>query len=123
MLLFVHRLLILATALAFLGGATLQAMPVASVQEVQADATQASLPCEHMAAMTQASEPTNESQPCKGVTPDCIKQMGCIGVPNLLPASEAVATLVEYATITYWSPRLMLDGVSHQPDLFPPIAL
>jgi hypothetical protein len=125
MLLFVHRLLSLVTALAFLGGATLQAMPMADIQEMQprAGAMQVDLPCDQMTAMAQASKPAGDPLPCKGLTLDCIKQMGCVGVPSLLPSADVLATSVVYAAIIYWPARPQLDGVSREPDLFPPIAL
>jgi len=95
MLRLLHRLLLAVTAFAFLGGATLQAMPVADTQ-VKTSGTDmamaAGMPCEHMDAMKRAGAPV---LPCKGMTADCIKQMGCIGFPDL-PQANALATLVAY---------------------------
>jgi hypothetical protein len=123
MLKFARRLLIVVTGLAFLGGATLQIMPVAEAQTMPSSGTttQTQLPCDPMVAMTQAANPAGGTVPCRGITPDCIKQMGCIGVANLLPA-EGLATPIVYAAIIYWPVRQLLDGVAHEPDLLPPIA-
>jgi hypothetical protein len=120
----IRQLLIVVTAVAFVGGATLQIMPVAEVQTAQAPGTgtQANLPCDQMAAMVQVPGLAGETMPCKGITPDCIKQMGCIGVPTLVPA-DGLATPVVYTAIIYWPGRQLLDGVSHEPDLLPPINL
>lgn len=119
---FLHRLLLAITAFAFLGGATLQAMPVADahVQTSGAGiAMVAGMPCEHMDSMKGAGIPL---LPCKGVTPDCIKQMGCIGFPDL-PQASVLATPVAYAVVDYRQFRQTSVGLSRKPDLFPPIAI
>ncbi|HJS87129.1 MAG TPA: hypothetical protein VJ779_16855 [Acetobacteraceae bacterium] len=116
-------LLVAVTVLAFLGGTTVQAMPVLKANGVPAGIVKASVPCDHMAAMGQSgSAVPGHDAPCKGITPDCVKQMGCIGVPSLPARADVLITPVSYVTITYWSPRPTLGGVSPEPDLFPPIA-
>ena len=116
---FLHRLLMVLTAFAFLSGATLQAMPVDNAQI--GPATQANMPCDQMAGMMQNAHPGGQA-PCKGVTPECIKQMGCIGIPSL-PSGHTLSTPVNYATIRYSQPQQRLQSVSLEPDLFPPIAV
>ena len=114
-----HHLLVVLTALAFLGGATLQAMPVEKAQTMPV--MQANMPCDQMAGMMQNAHPGGQA-PCKGVTPECIKQMGCIGIPSL-PSGHTLSTPVNYATIRYSQPQQRLQSVSLEPDLFPPIAV
>lgn len=122
MLRFLHRLLLAVTAFAFLGEATLQAMPVADTQVKTSGADMAmaaGMPCEHMDAMKGAGAPL---LPCKGMTADCIKQMGCIGCPDL-PQANVLATPVAYATVAYRYFQQTSGGLSLKPDLFPPIAI
>jgi hypothetical protein len=117
-----HQLWVVVTVLAYLGGATLQAMPLTDLSEVSVKpATMtADMPCDQMNDMTAANGPSDHT-PCKGITPDCIKQMGCIGVLSL-PHTAALATPVAYATVDYWAPLLRLGSLPHKPALFPPIA-
>ncbi|HEX2942215.1 MAG TPA: hypothetical protein VHO91_14295 [Rhodopila sp.] len=122
MLRFLHRLLLVVTAFAFLGGATLQAMPVADAQVQTSGASMAmaaGMPCEHMDTMKGAGAPL---QPCKGMTPDCIKQMGCIGFPDL-PQAGVLATPVAYVVMDYRQLRQTSVGLFRKPDLDPPIAI
>jgi hypothetical protein len=122
MLRFLHRFLLIVTAFAFLGGATLQAMPAADtqVQTSGADmAMAAGMPCEHMEAVKGAGVPL---LPCKGMTADCIKQMGCIGFPDLPQGSALAAPVTYYAAVDYRYFQQTSDGLSLKPDLFPPIA-
>jgi len=123
MLRFLHRFLLVVTAFAFLGGATLQSLPVADAQ-IQTSgagaAMAAGMPCEHMDAMKGAGAPL---LPCKGMTPDCIKQMGCIGFPDLPQGSALAAPVAYYAAVDYRNFQQRSDGLSRKPDLFPPIAI
>ena len=117
-------LLVAVTILAFLGGTTVQAMPLLTASGVPAGiAAKAGVPCGHMAGMGQSgSAIPGHDIPCKGITSDCVKQMGCIGVPSLPIRADVIAMPVSYVTITYWSPQPTLGGLSLEPDLFPPIA-
>jgi hypothetical protein len=81
------------------------------------------VPCDHMTAMGQpGSAVPGHDTPCKGITPDCVKQMGCIGVPSVPVRADVLATPVSYVAVTYCSPQPTLGGLSPEPDLFPPIA-
>jgi hypothetical protein len=123
MLCFLHRLLLAITSLAFLGGASLQAMPVGETHAMAAASTamQTGMPCEHMAAK-KAAPVSAPVLPCKGITADCIKQMGCIGVPDL-PRADTLATPIAYASVGYRALQQSSAGVSHKPAVFPPIAI
>ncbi len=47
-------------------------------------------------------------QPCKGMTSDCIKLMGCVTV-NALPAQfQTHASTVQYSAVDYWTPTSTL---------------
>jgi hypothetical protein len=117
-----HRVLVAVTVLAFLGGTTVQAMPRADPQDVAEQAMQVGMPCEYMATMAAASKTAGGHMPCKGITPDCIKQMGCIGFPTL-PSTDGLSTQVAYTTLRYRLMQHRLTGLALKPALFPPIAI
>lgn len=114
-----HRLLVALTAFAFFGGGILQAMPVENGQG--SHTMQVGMPCDQMTGMMQSPKSGTE-MPCKGITPECIKQMGCIGFPSL-PATHQLSTSVTYAVVSYHLLQQSVQGVSPEPDLFPPIAI
>lgn len=116
MLLIARRILAALIALAMVGGTTGQ---LARAAQYAASMTMPGVPCD----MTQPA--VHEGQgtpmvPCKGLTPGCIKQMGCvaeIGLPTPLLRGESV---VAFAVVDYWSVRSDLDGVVPQPEPLPP---
>src|ERR1700722_12179734 len=79
MLKVVRRFLILLIAFAVVGGTTTE---LARSAQYGAPMTMAGMPCDM--AMP-ASGDTKPMPPCKGMTPDCIKLMGCVTV-TALPA-------------------------------------
>ncbi len=58
--------------------------------------------------------------PCKGIMPDCVKQMGCIGSPGVASRSAETQRRVSYTKAIYWSRVEEHTGLSIEPDLFPP---
>ena len=68
--------------------------------------------------------PDTSPMPCKGMTPACMTDLGCIfmiGVP--LPAAPVVVDLA-WAPVTYhWPSVEVSDGRIRAPDLRPPIRL
>jgi hypothetical protein len=117
-----HRVLVAVTVLAFLGGTTVQAMPPADLQDVAEQAMQVGMPCDHMTTMASASKTADGHMPCRGITPDCIKQMGCIGFPTL-PSTDGLSTQVAYTTLRYRLMQHRLTGLALKPALVPPIAI
>ena len=113
-----RRFVVVVTALAFLGGATVQAMPLSNPAGVPASpqTTAAMDDCPYM-AMHESDKPA----PCK-TTSDCIKQMGCIGSPNLPERIGVVAAPVEYGVIAYCPTAAAHQGRSIEPEPYPPIA-
>jgi hypothetical protein len=63
------------------------------------------------------------TMPCKGMDPECVKQMGCLGTPSLPPRLGSSFVPFAYGKVGYWAPAILLDGRSIKPDLFPPIGL
>ncbi len=58
--------------------------------------------------------------PCKGMTSDCIKQMGCVAVTALPAHFLSHESIVQYSAIEYWSSMSELAGLDHEPEPLPP---
>ncbi|SRR6266576_6849325 len=116
-----HRLLVVLTLLAFVGGMTLQLMPpkvafAASPMPAAGD-------CSHM-TMPPDDGGSGQKAPCQGSDlPECIKQMGCLGTPSLPLRFSASFVPFAYGKVSYWAPAILGDGRSIEPDLLPPIGL
>ena len=118
MLPILRRVLVLITIIAFVGGMTLQAMPSAVALGLPTS-SQADAACPHMATDHPG---TQKPLPARSMDADCVKQMGCIGSPNVPSRSAEMQRRVSYTTVTYWSLTQYRTGLSVEPDLFPPIA-
>ncbi len=108
-------LVLLIAGLAFLGGATVQALPPSSL--ALSSMMGAPMPgCADAAMMPDA----DGSVPRHGITPDCVKLMQCLGIPALPEQARLVEARIRYATILYWTPDSVLGGLSPEPLPFPP---
>jgi hypothetical protein len=118
-----HRLLVCLTAFAFIAAMSIQAIPSAEALGLSGltDATQADMPCPRM-AVEHTDRGVPIPMPCKGIMPDCVKQMGCVGSPNLAPRSADLQGPVSYRDVVYASQDETGPDRSIKPDLFPPIA-
>jgi hypothetical protein len=110
-------------ALAFLSGMTVQAIPSAEALGLSMvnEIGHASPECPRM-AMEHPDGGVPVPLPCKGIMPDCVKQMGCLGTPALLEYSNTIGVPIAYATVVYSSSSPSWLGLGIKPDLFPPIA-
>ncbi len=119
--LFLRRLLIFLTGLAFLVGAGAQMPPAASACM---DAAQTAIDdcCVRMAIKDHATPALMKQMPCKGISLDCANQVGCISSPALPTLSTALGIPTAYARVAYWPPATWRAGLSIKPNLFPPIA-
>lgn len=116
MLRLARRLLAVLVAFAIIGG---PAAHLAQPADYAAAMTSADMPCAGMASMADAGQ-GGPMAPCKGLTPDCIKQMGCV-VDIALPARLAAADFaVSFSTVAYWSAGSAMAGVVRQPEPLPP---
>jgi len=113
---FAYRLLLVLIVFAITGGPAGQlaqaAVPVA--QSVMAD-----MPCDMVMPMADAGHGAPMA-PCKGLTPECIKQMGCVAnaaLPVRLADGEGASAFVPVA---YWSTWSEMTGVARTPDPLPP---
>lgn len=98
--------------LAFLGGSTVQALPLSGMAAMAEAGTP--MPCCDDAA------DTGVPGPHKGITPDCVKVMQCLGIPALPVQAWLDSAFVSYAAVSYWSPDRRLSGLSLTPSPFPP---
>ncbi len=117
-----RRFIVLLSVLAFVSGMTTQAIPSAEALGLTKanGAAKAGPECPRM-AMEHPDRDVPKPLPCKGIMPDCVKQMGCLGSPSLPERTDALYVPVSYRIVAYWLPRSALSGREIEPDLFPPI--
>jgi hypothetical protein len=118
-----RRLVVALSVLAFVGGMTVQAVPSAlalGLSSMAGDA-KADPECPRM-AMEHPRDRVPVPLPCKGIMPDCVKQMGCLGIAALPDHSDRISVPVAYGIVAYSAPCPVLSGRDVEPDLFPPIA-
>src|ERR1700688_4417340 len=114
MLRLAYRLMLALIVFAMVGG---QAAQLA--QSTPAPATIASMPCDMMMPMADAGH-GGPMVPCKGMTPDCIKQMGCV-VDFALPARLASTDVtVPLNSVAYWPAWSKMAGLIREPEPLPP---
>lgn len=117
------RLTNILTIFAFVAAMSVQAVPSAEALGLSGpdETTQMDEHCPRMAA-EHPGHGVPVPMPCKGIMPDCVKQMGCIGSPNLAPRSAELEGPVSYSDVVYASQDETGPDRSVKPDLFPPIA-
>jgi hypothetical protein len=69
---------------------------------------------------TDTGSDTNGS-PCKGMTADCMTDLGCIFAVGLPAPQAIVATRFAWSPVTYWASANHSTGRTLAPDLGPPI--
>jgi hypothetical protein len=124
-ILVLRRLLILLTGIAFLAGAAVQAMPSARLMDSACGDAALSMTgdcCSKMAMKAHATRLPMKQMPCKGISLDCAKQLGCISSQALPAPSTALGSPTAYGYVAYWPPLAWRAGLSLKPGLFPPIA-
>jgi len=116
-----HRFVVAATLLAFVGGMTLQLMPPKAAFAA-ATTTTTEGDCQHMALPPPQAVPSH-TLPCKGMDLECVKQMGCLGTPSVPLRLTADFVPFVYDTVAYSVPAKSSNGRSIKPELLPPIGL
>jgi hypothetical protein len=107
---------LLLVAVAIVGGTT---MELARSTQYAPIVAAVGMPCD-MAMPASVSGGDQPMQPCKGMTPDCIKLMGCAAV-NALPADFLTqASTVQYSAIDYWTFESELASSDREPEPIPP---
>lgn len=105
-------------ALAVVGGTTNQ---LARSAEYAAAAMTDEMPCDMAMPMVDGDH-GSPMAPCKGLTPDCVKQMGCVADVALPARFAAGQTTVRFAAVAYWDVRSMSTGIVSPPEPLPPRA-
>ena len=111
-----RQLLFVLIAFAMVGGTTTQ---LARSAQYTAPMTMAGMPCDMMMPAAGADH-GKPMAPCKGMTPDCIKQMGCVtdvALPARLMSHEFAA---RFTTVDYWSALSQLAALDRTPEPLPP---
>jgi len=89
---------------------------------VKAQSQFAEMPC-GMSVMQSMSGMPKSNVPCNQVSPDCVKQVACTGV-SVLPERFVVSQdAFASKTVTYWSSLYLLDGLTIEPAISPPVAI
>ena len=108
-----HRFLLVLIVFAVIGG------PTGHLAQSAPSMTMADTPCYMAMPMADAGHGAPMA-PCKGMTPECIKQMGCV-VDVALPARLAdIGAVFAFSPVTYWSARSLMAGVAREPERLPP---
>jgi hypothetical protein len=111
-----RRILFLLVAFALVSGTTAE---FARAAQYVAPMTMDGMPC-NMAMPMSVSGDTKPIAPCKGMTSDCLKLMGCVTVTALPTRYTTQAIVVEYGVVGYPTFSSKLTGLDHRPDPFPP---
>lgn len=116
------RLTCVLTMFAFILAMSVQAIPSAEALGIAAPAVSTMMDehCPRM-ALEHPERGAPKPIPCRGLMPDCVKQMGCIGSPNLPSRSDELRGPASYSAVVYSRPAESSTGLSIEPDLFPPI--
>lgn len=113
---FTCRFLLVLIAFAVIGGPTLhlaqppQFMPSMAMGDVPCDMAMPVADAGHGAPML----------PCKGMTADCIKEMGCVANVALPTRMANTDVVFAFRPVAYWSARSEMAGVVHEPADLPP---
>ncbi|TAL76371.1 MAG: hypothetical protein EPN75_14490, partial [Beijerinckiaceae bacterium] len=92
-----RRILLLLGAFALLSGTTAE---FARATQYVTPMAMDGVPC-NMAMPMSASGDTKPMAPCKGMTPDCLKLMGCITVTALPARYTTHGIVVQYGVVDY----------------------
>lgn len=115
----IHRLrqlLLVLIAFAFVGGTSSR---LARSAEYAAPMAMAGMPCDMM--MSHAGmQDDMPMPPCKGMTPDCIKQMGCVTDAAFPARTLSIDLAVHLSNVDYWSVSSTLADFVREPEPLPP---
>jgi hypothetical protein len=108
-----RRLFAILLVAAFFSASMLQVMPAVAMPAGTG-----------MTLVAHDGSPDSPPMPCKGITPACMIDLGCIfmiGVP--VPAAPLVVHLAWASVVYHWPSAVAADGRIRAPDLRPPIRL
>ncbi len=110
-----RRILLLLVAFAIIGGTTSEGGTFGGIWRPHGHGGHA---VRHGDAASIAGD--TKPMPCKGMTADCIKQMGCVTATALPAPFLTHASTVRYSAVDYWTPVIRLAGLIHEPEPLPP---
>ena len=114
---FLHHVFLVLIGFAIIGGTSVQ---LAHAAMMEPQSAMAGMPCD-MAGMPMTDAGSGKPMvPCKGLTPDCIKQIGCVVDIAIVARLVAFDMRVWFAPLEYWQTRFILFGTDRTPDLMPP---
>ena len=117
---------LMATLIAFglISGSAAFASPMTmdSAGIVKAQSQFAEMPC-GMSIMQGTDAASKGKMPCNTITPDCVKQIACAQVSALPERFVVSQDAFTSTTVTYWSSLPLLDGLTVEPDISPPVAI
>ncbi len=114
--LLLRRILVVLLLLTFVGGSWLSA----AAQEAPSPCMMAMNAGMPMSGNMAKQAPSDRSMPCEKDVPSCAKQLCCLAGAVLLTGAPASVTL-RHSVIRYRVASPQRDGMSVEPELFPPI--
>lgn len=116
MLRILRHILRLLIALAVVSGTTAE---LARAAQYVGPMAMAGTPC-NMDMSVSPSSDTKPTAPCKAMTPDCIKLMGCTTAAVLPARFVTHEASVRYNTVGYWTVSSEFASLDCEPEPFPP---
>ncbi len=117
MLRFARHLLVVLIAFAIVGGTTTQ---LAHATQAGMPMMMGGVPCDMMMMPATGAGHEKPMMPCKGMTPDCIKSMGCVADVALPALFTNHAVALHFTTVAYWSSLNTLPAFTDAPEPLPP---
>ncbi len=112
-----RRFLLVLIVFAVIGAPVVHlAQPAAAAM---ASMAMADMPCDMAMPMADAGHGA-PMVPCKGLTPECIKQMGCVANAALPARLADNDTVFAFGPVAYWFAWFEVTGVAHIPEPLPP---
>ena len=108
-----RRVLTFIAVFALLGGTMGQSVPAVSYGMA------VGMPCD-MTAMATPSGGAHSPIPCKAMTPDCLRHMGCATSPALPAPLLADSGHNRYRSVAYWTALPKLASLVREPEPLPP---
>lgn len=109
-----RHFLVVLVAFAIVGGMTSQLARSAEYGMVAIG-----MPCDMMSAQA-ADDHAKPMGPCKTMTVDCIKQIGCVADVALPARFACLEVVAHHTSVDYWAAWSNLAGFVREPEPLPP---
>ncbi len=116
MLRFANRILLVLIGIAIVGGTSVQ---LVQASRLATTIMSAGMPCDQMMPIADTGHQAPLA-PCKGITPGCIKVMGCVSNLALPERLIGADTPVSFSRVVYWFGSSVLAGFDSPPEPVPP---